>query len=94
MTGVGLIVIVKLTAGALVQPLRVAVALIVPVTGDPVVLVAAVKLISPVLGPAPNPIAGLLLVQLTTEPGVLVIQATDTASPAQNTNGPGLVNTG
>ena len=41
-----------------------------------------------------NPISGLLLLQLTTEPGVLVSQATDTASPAQYVNGPGFVSTG
>ena len=92
-TGVGCTLIAKFTT-ALTQPFLVAVAVILPVTGRPVTLEAAVKLMSPVLGPMPNPMAELSLLQLITEPGVLVTQVIDTACPAQTLCAPGLVSTG
>ena len=92
-TGVGFTVMAKFTT-ALTQPFRVAVAVILPVTGIPVTFDAAVKLMSPVLGPTPNPIAELSLLQLITEPGVFVTQVIDTDCPAQTLCAPGLVSTG
>ena len=85
-------VIEKLTT-ELVQPLRVAVAVMLPTTGLPVILDAVVKLISPVLGPVPNPIAALSLLQVIVE-ATSVDHVINTGEPAQKLCAPGFVSTG
>ena len=92
-TGVGFTVIEKLTT-ELIQPLRVAVAVMLPTIGLPVTFEGAVKLISPVLGPVPKPIAELSLLQVTTEPGALLDHVIDTGDPAHTLCAPGFVSTG
>jgi len=91
-TGVGLIVIEKFTT-ELTHPFLDAVAVMFPTTGTPVTLEAAVKLMSPVLGPVPNPIAELSLLHVIVE-ATSVDQVISTGAPAQNVCAPGFVNTG
>jgi len=91
-TGVGLIVIVKLT-GALVHPLKLALADMFATIVDPVVFGEDVKLISP--APLdPRPIDGVSLVQLITEPATLLDHTTETGAPEHTEIAPGKVNTG
>ena len=70
---------------ALVHPLRVAVAVMVPVTFAPVRLEAVVKLISPLFGPALIPMAGLELDHVMIDPGTFEVQLIVTGTPGQYT---------
>ena len=87
-----MIVIVKLT-GALVQPLKLAVAEMFATRLDPVLFGEEVKLMSP--DPLdPRPIEVLSLVQLITEPATLLDHTTDTGAAEHTEIDDGKVKTG